>query len=39
MLTPTPGSKPALQARLVAATLADPAGRALGSAASYRAER
>jgi hypothetical protein len=39
MLTPAPGSKPTLQARLVAATLADLAGRALGSAASYRAER
>jgi len=39
MLTPTPGSKPTLQARLVAVTLADLAGRALGSAVSYRAER
>lgn len=40
MLTPTPGSKPTLQARLVAVTLADLAGRALGSAAaSSRAER
>jgi hypothetical protein len=39
MLTPAPGSKPALQARLVAVTLADLAGRALGSAAASRAER
>jgi hypothetical protein len=39
MLTPTPGSKPALQARLVAVTLADLAGRALGSAVSDRAKR
>ena len=39
MLTPTPGSKPTLQARLVAVTLADLAGRALGSAVPYRAER
>jgi len=37
MLTPTPGSKPTRQARLVAVTLADLAGRALGSAASSRA--
>jgi hypothetical protein len=37
MLTPTPGSKPTLQARLVAATLVDLAGRALGSAVSSRA--
>lgn len=36
MLTPVPGSKPALQARLVAVTLADLAGRALGSAVSSR---
>jgi hypothetical protein len=34
MLTPRPGSRPPLQARLVAATLADLTGRALG-AASY----
>ncbi len=33
MLKPKPGSKPSLQARLVAVTLADQAGRALGSAA------
>jgi hypothetical protein len=39
MLTPTPGSKPTPQARLVAVTLADLAGRALGSTASDRAER
>jgi len=39
MLTPTPGSKPTLQARLAAVTLADLAGRALGSASPYRAER
>lgn len=31
MLKPRPGSKPPLQARLVAVTLADQAGRALGS--------
>jgi uncharacterized protein DUF4118 len=31
MLTPKPGSKPSLQARLVAVTLADQAGRALSS--------
>jgi hypothetical protein len=36
MLTPAPGSKPTLQARLVAVTLADLAGRALGSAPSAR---
>ncbi len=33
MLTPKPGSRPTLQARLVAVTLADLAGRALGAAA------
>jgi len=33
MLTPNPGSRPSLQARLVAVTLADLAGRALGTAA------
>jgi Domain of unknown function (DUF4118) len=32
MLQPTPGSKPSLQARLVAVTLADQAGRALSNA-------
>jgi hypothetical protein len=32
MLTPKPGSRPSLQARLVAVTLADLAGRALGAA-------
>jgi len=31
MLTPNPGSRPPLQARLVAATLADLTGRALGT--------
>lgn len=31
MVTPRPGSKPSLQARLVAVTLPDLAGRALGS--------
>jgi hypothetical protein len=30
MLQPKPGSKPSLQARLVAVTLADQAGRAFG---------
>ena len=39
MLTPTPGSTPTRQARLVAVTLADLAGRALGSAMSSRAQR
>jgi hypothetical protein len=39
MLTPTPGSKPTQQARLVAVTLADLAGRALGSTMPNRAER
>jgi len=32
MLRPSPGSRPGLQARLVAVTLADQAGRAIGSA-------
>jgi len=36
MLGPKPGSKPSLQARLVAVTLADQAGRAIGSAQSAR---
>ena len=31
MLTPKPGSRPSLQARLVAVTLADQAGRALAA--------
>ena len=31
MLQAKPGSKPSLQARLVAVTLADQAGRAIGS--------
>jgi hypothetical protein len=38
MLTARPGSRPPLQARLVAVTLADMAGRAFG-AGHYRAER
>jgi K+-sensing histidine kinase KdpD len=36
MLAPKPGSKPSLQARLVAVTLADQAGRALGSVPDTR---
>jgi len=36
MLTPKAGSAPPLQARLVAVTLADLAGRALGGAAPAR---
>jgi hypothetical protein len=36
MLTPEPGSRPSLQARLVAVTLANLAGRALGAAAPSR---
>jgi len=36
MLTPEPGSRPTLQARLVAVTLADLAGRALGATAPAR---
>ena len=39
MLTPEPGSRPTLQARLVAVTLADLAGRALGAAAPARGSR
>ena len=31
MMTPKPGSRPSLQARLVAVTLADQAGRALAA--------
>jgi hypothetical protein len=38
MMTPKPGAKPSLQARLVAVTLADTAGRALGSAPSASRE-
>jgi hypothetical protein len=34
MMTPKPGAKPSAQARLVAVTLADMAGRALGTAGS-----
>jgi Domain of unknown function (DUF4118) len=36
MLTPEPGSRPTVQARLVAVTLADLAGRALGATAPAR---
>jgi hypothetical protein len=36
MLTPSPVSRPSLQARLVAVTLADQAGRAIGTAQSTR---
>jgi Domain of unknown function (DUF4118) len=39
MLTPEPGSRPTLQARLVAVTLADLAGRALGATAQARGSR
>jgi Domain of unknown function (DUF4118) len=39
MLTPKPGSKPSLQARLVAVTLADQAGRALGASQAARSAR
>jgi hypothetical protein len=39
MLTPKPGSKPSLQARLVAVTLADQAGRALSAGQAARSER
>ena len=39
MLTPQPGSRPTLQARLVAVTLADLAGRALGATAPARGSR
>jgi hypothetical protein len=35
MLQPKPGSKPSLQARLVAVTLADQAGRALGAGQAH----
>ncbi|WP_329091983.1 hypothetical protein OG979_00695 [Actinomadura citrea] len=34
MLTPAPGSRPSLQARLVAVTLADHVGSALDTAAT-----
>ncbi len=36
MMTPRPDARPSLQARLVAVTLADTAGRALGTVASFR---
>jgi hypothetical protein len=36
MLSPRPGSRPSLQARLVAVTLADQAGRAIGAARNAR---
>ena len=39
MLTPKPGSRPSLQARLVAVTLADLAGRAVGAATYARSGR
>ncbi len=39
MMKPKPGSKPSLQARLVAVTLADQAGRAFSAAATTRAAR
>jgi hypothetical protein len=39
MLKARPGSKPSLQARLVAVTLADQAGRAFGAAATARSVR
>lgn len=39
MLTPVPGSRPSLQARLVAVALADHAGSALDTAATARRER
>ena len=38
MMSPRPGAKPSLQARLVAVTLADQAGRAFGSASSQVAD-
>jgi K+-sensing histidine kinase KdpD len=39
MMTPAPGSRPSLQARLVAVTLADQAGRALASRAPAAGRR
>jgi hypothetical protein len=39
LLTPRPGSKPSLQARLVAAALADQVGRAYGSEQAARSAR
>jgi hypothetical protein len=36
MLKPNPGAKPSLQARLVAVTLADQAGRALAAGQDAR---
>ncbi len=39
MLKPKPGSKPSLQARLVAVTLADQAGRAFGASDNARTAR
>jgi len=38
MLQPRPGTKPSLQARLVAVTLADQAGRAFGSSRAARGD-
>ncbi|MGH3285690.1 MAG: hypothetical protein ACRDPD_13565 [Streptosporangiaceae bacterium] len=39
MLKPRPGSKPSLQARLVAVTLADQAGRPLSASQAARSAR
>ena len=39
MMKPRPGSRPSLQARLVAVTLADQAGRALGASQAARTSR
>jgi hypothetical protein len=39
MLKPRPGSKPSLQARLVAVTLADQAGRSFSAAGTARGGR
>jgi hypothetical protein len=39
MMKPKPGSKPSLQARLVAVTLADQAGRAFSATAATRTAR
>jgi hypothetical protein len=39
MMKPKPGSKPSLQARLVAVTLADQAERAFSATAAARAAR
>ena len=39
MLKPRPGSRPSLQARLVAVTMADQAGRALGASQAAMSSR